>query len=92
MHGRLLVAALLGLLLAASGATAATPIHIDIEAGGDVDSGTRSQWDGQLENINGAMFWKGSMWVTNNTAAHSYFTDLRTGKRIKEYTVTTSCS
>ena len=88
MHGRFLVAVLLGVLLAASGAAGTTPIHVDTEPGGDVDTGTRDQWDGQFENTNGAMFWNGSAWVTNNTAAHSYFTDLRTGQRIKEYTVT----
>lgn len=88
IRGRLLVAALLGLLLAASGVAGTTPIYVDIEPGGDLDTGTRSQWDGQLENTNGAMFWNGSMWMTNRTAAHSYFMDLRTGQRFKEYTVT----
>jgi hypothetical protein len=88
MRGRFLLAALLGLLLAALGVAGTTPIHIDIEAGGDVDTGTRGQWDGQFENTNGAMFWNGSKWVTNATAAHAYFTDLRTGQRLYEYTVT----
>lgn len=88
MQGRFLVVALLGLVLASPGAAGTTPIEVRIEAGGDVDVGTRSQWDGQFENTNGAMFWNGSIWVTNSTAAHSYFMDLRTGKRLKEYTVT----
>ncbi|MCU0294277.1 MAG: hypothetical protein MUF10_20210, partial [Thermoanaerobaculaceae bacterium] len=85
MQGRFLVAALLGLVLASPGAAGTTPIEVRIEAGGDVDVGTRSQWDGQFENTNGAMFWNGSIWVTNSTAAHSYFLDLRTGQRLKEH-------
>jgi hypothetical protein len=66
-----------------------TPIHIDTETGGDVDTGMRAQWGGAYENRNGALFWSGSRWVTNDTAAHAYFTDLRTGERLKPHDVTT---
>jgi hypothetical protein len=62
-----------------------TPIHIDTEQGGDIDTGTPSQWDGSFENVNGAMFWNESAWVTNDTAAHTYFTDLRTGQLLYEH-------
>jgi len=65
-----------------------TPIHIDIEQGGDIDTGTNSQWDSNYENVNGAMFWNGSKWVTNDTAAHAYFTDLRTGGKLNEHNIT----
>ncbi len=65
-----------------------TPIHIDTEQGGDIDTGSGpEQWDGNYENVNGAMFWNGSDWVTNLTAAHSYFIDLRTGQRLKIHVV-----
>lgn len=66
-----------------------TPIHIDTEPGGNIDVGTAAEWDGVFENTHGAMFWNGSAWVTNDTAAHSYFTDLRTGQRLKEHQVVT---
>jgi hypothetical protein len=66
-----------------------TKIHVDTEEGGNIDSGTKAQWDGLFANAKGAMFWNGSQWVTNDTAAHMYFTDLDTGQRLKEYNVTT---
>ncbi len=67
-----------------------TPIHIDTEEGGDVYTcETSNSANSALANVNGALFWNGSKWVTNDTAAHAYFTDLRTGQRLKEHTVTT---
>jgi hypothetical protein len=61
-----------------------TPIHIDIEPGGDIDLDPP---DGIFENAHGAIFWNGSRWVTNDTAAHAYFTDLRTGQKLYPHTV-----
>jgi len=60
-----------------------TPIHIDTEGSGDI-----ILENGVLANTNGAMFWNGSEWVANETAAHLYFTDLRTGERLKTHNVT----
>ena len=65
-----------------------TPIQICSEPGGDIDTGPKSQWNGQFENSNGAVFWNGSMWVTDATTAHKYFRDLRTGQRLKEHVIT----
>jgi len=66
-----------------------TPIHIDTEEGGDVYTcETSNPNNSALANVNGALFWNGSKWVTNDTAAHVYFTDLRNGQRIKEHAVT----
>ncbi len=45
-----------------------------------------------FENVNGAFFWNGTKWVTNDTAAHAYFTDLRTGQRLKIFTTTAAPS
>ena len=66
-----------------------TVIHVDTERGGNIDSGLRTAWDGIYENVNGAIFFNGTIFVTNDTAAHMYFTDLRTGLRLKDYIVTT---
>lgn len=74
--------------IAGGAAAGTTPIHIDTEQGGDVYTGSRAQWTTEPQNTNGALFWNGSLWVSNDTAAHAYFTDLRTGQRLKEYTVT----
>lgn len=60
-----------------------TPVHVDTEQGGNIDTGIRSQWDNDFENVNGAFFWNGTQWVTNDTAVHSYFTNLETGERFK---------
>ncbi len=56
-------------------------IHIETERGGVVllDSGAA--------NLDGALFWNGA-WGVNETYGHMYFMDLRTGKRLKEYTTT----
>ncbi len=59
-------------------------IRVEIEPGGDIEVGTA---DGIPENTKGAMFWNGSKWVTNDTAAHPFFTDAITRDRIKQYTL-----
>lgn len=64
-----------------------SPIRISTEPGGDIDAGTSAQWDGAWENVHGAFFWNGSAWVTNDTAAHLYFTDQRTGQKLKPHVV-----
>jgi hypothetical protein len=61
-----------------------TRIHVDIEPGGDIEVGNA---DGVPENSQGAMFWNGSQWVTNNTAIHMFYTDIQTHVRLKEYTL-----
>jgi hypothetical protein len=38
-----------------------------------------------LPAAKGTMFWTGEKWVTNDTAAHMYFVDLRTNLRLKDY-------
>ncbi|HQT93464.1 MAG TPA: hypothetical protein PK435_02430 [Thermoanaerobaculaceae bacterium] len=78
-----------GVLGFAGGAVAGTTqIHVETEEGGDIHTGSRTQWTTEPQNTKGTLFWNGSLWVTNDTAAHMYFTDLRTGKRLQEYTVT----
>ncbi|HYN43854.1 MAG TPA: hypothetical protein VE129_18895, partial [Thermoanaerobaculia bacterium] len=47
--------------------------------------GTDAHPASNLPAVRGAMFWNGEKWVTNDTAAHMYFVDLRTNLRIKEY-------
>jgi len=66
-----------------------TVIHVDTNKGGNIDSGLRTAWDGIYENVKGAIFFNGTNFVTNDTYAHMYFTDLRTGLRLKDYIVTT---
>jgi hypothetical protein len=61
-----------------------TIIHVDTEEGGDIEVGTA---DGIPENRKGAFFWTGTQWVTNNTAAHMYFTNLVTQSRLLHYTL-----
>ncbi len=59
------------------------------------DAGHVEKDAGNLTNLNGAMVWNGSEWVVNNTWAHKYFSDLRTGKRLSEtdtFDVSTSAS
>lgn len=77
--------ALFALLLALSsplfGGT--TVIHIDTEGSGDIVDA-----DGKTINTKGAAFWNGTKWVSNDTAAHMYFTDLRTGVRLQDYATT----
>ena len=54
-------------------------IEIKTEGSGDILKITN-----QVNN-NGAMVWNGTEWVVNNTWAHSFFVDTRTGNRLKEY-------
>jgi hypothetical protein len=61
------------------GTCASTPVHINTEPGGLVYAGTAST----ATNTNGALFWNLSSWTTNGLASHQYFTDLRTGERLK---------
>ena len=63
--------------------TGTTIIHVDSEEGGDIDWGAPSAWDAIYENKKGSLFWNGSRWVSNDTAAHLFFTDLRTGERLR---------
>jgi len=65
-----------------------TVIHVETETGGDIDAGLNSQWDNNYENVNGAMFWNGSGWGVNDTYGHMYFTDLRTGEKLKDFNQT----
>jgi hypothetical protein len=58
---------------------ATTVIHVETEGEGDINKNTGQQ------NLNGAMVWNGSEWVVNNTWAHKFFVDVRTGDRLKEY-------
>ena len=64
-------------------------IHIDTFEGGNIDSGLRTAWDGIYENIKGAIFFNGTIFVTNDSYTHMYFTDLRTGLPLLSYIVTT---
>lgn len=68
-----------------------TNIHINTELGGDIQTVSEgSPYPNDApENTYGAMFWNGSRWVTNDTAAHLYFTFISTGQRIVNHTVTT---
>ena len=66
--------------------TQAASIHVDTEDGGEVVIGAETAWSGAPSNIQGALFYNGSVWVTNDTAAHMYFSDLATGARLKDYT------
>ena len=75
---RLLIACLLFLVTAAAHA-GTTVIHVDTEEGGTVVTASGAV------NQKGTLFWNGSQWVSNDTAAHMYYTDLRTGLRLKEY-------
>lgn len=60
-----------------------TVIRIDTEGWGTIQYANADT----AANIKGAMFWNGTQWVTNETAVHMFFTDLRTGKRLKDYNV-----
>lgn len=75
---------------AAESQAGTTPIEVNIEPGGDVQTVNEGDpYPGDSpENIHGALFWNGSRWVTNDTAAHAYFHNLETDRRLKEYNVT----
>jgi hypothetical protein len=75
------------LLLMGSGRAPTTPIHIDTEKGGYIYTGTESERTDRPQNLNGVIFWNSEKWVTQNTTAHKYFTDLRTGYRLKNHTI-----
>lgn len=53
-------------------------IQLNREPGGDILVGTSAN----PTNQNGAFVWDGATWRVNNTWAHTYFTDIRTGQRI----------
>ena len=55
----------------------AIQIHVDTEDGGNIETP-----DGEVVNTRGALFYNGTTWVTNDTAAHMYFTDMETGERL----------
>ncbi len=59
-----------------------TVIRVAVQAGGDVEQGTA---DATPENMRGALFWNGADWVSNDTAAHTYFTDSLGGNRLLQY-------
>jgi len=77
----LCVTALLSLVCLARAGT--TQIHVDTECCGDVVDPANN-----FVNQKGAVFWNGAKWVSNDTAAHMYFTDLRTGERLMNYHTT----
>jgi hypothetical protein len=52
-------------------------LHISMESGGIIESP-----DGTEINSNGAIYWNGTQWISNDTAAHIYFSDYRTGGRL----------
>jgi hypothetical protein len=60
-----------------------TVIHVETEGWGTIQHADADT----AVNTKGAMFWNGTKWVTNETAAHMFFTDIRTGKRLKEYNI-----
>ncbi len=78
---RYVVGVLLSLACLARAGT--TVIHVDTECCGDVVDA-----DKNVVNRKGAVFWNGTKWVSNDTAAHTYFTDLRTGERLINYNTT----
>jgi LPXTG-motif cell wall-anchored protein len=65
--------------------TLSAAIHYDTEDGGEVVIGTEAAWSGAPSNIKGTLFWTGSTWVSHDTVAHMYFTDLL-GARLMDYT------
>jgi hypothetical protein len=58
-----------------------TVVDVQTEGSGDIINEVES-----ATNLNGAMVWNGSKWVVNPTWAHKYYTDVRTGIRLKNYT------
>ena len=92
LHGNVLPTAASAISTGISGGADDSPsactIHVDTEEGGNIDVVANGGLpDGVDENANGAIFWNGARWVTNDTAAHMYYTCLETGQRIKNYTV-----
>ncbi|MBL8211739.1 MAG: BACON domain-containing protein, partial [Bryobacterales bacterium] len=72
---------LFGLLLLACSAASLTTIEVRTEGFGTITNETTG-----IQNLNGAMVWNGTTWVVNDTWAHKYFIDTRTGARLKSYT------
>ena len=66
---------------AASSRAGTTVVHVETERGGIVRLG------GAI-NANGAVFWHGTGWATNDTYGHMYFVNVTTGKRLKTFTTT----
>jgi hypothetical protein len=64
------VVALLVLAIVPCAEAGTTVIHVDTEEGGPIFDGA----NGTLVNEKGAIFWNGASWITNPTAAHTYFT------------------
>ena len=66
-----------------------TLIEVRTEPGGDIQAVNEGDPypNDAPENARGALFWNGSRWVTNDTAAHTYFWNLSTDRRLKEYNV-----
>lgn len=56
-----------------------TVINVQTEGAGEINK------NGGATNLKGAMVWNGTEWVVNNTYAHQFFIDVRTGDRLKEY-------
>ncbi|MCX6223910.1 MAG: hypothetical protein NTV01_04055, partial [Bacteroidia bacterium] len=61
-------------------------IHVETEG-----NGTISKDSGQ-QNLNGAMVWSGTEWVVNNTWAHTFFVNVETGTRLKNYESPWTCT
>ncbi len=57
-----------------------TVINVETEGSGDIIDEVNG-----TTNLNGATVWNGTDWVVNNTYAHKFFVDLRTGERLKNY-------
>jgi hypothetical protein len=58
-----------------------TVIHVDTEGWGTIQYANADS----VANTKGAIFWNGTKWITNNSWAHMFFTDLRTGQRLQNY-------
>ncbi len=61
-----------------------TVVRVVTQGRGEI-VGTDQHPTSNLPAARGTFFWNGERWVTNETAAHMYFVDERTGKRIQEY-------
>jgi hypothetical protein len=61
-----------------------TVIKVMTQGRGEI-VGTDQHPTSNLPAARGTFFWNGEKWVTNDTAAHMYYVDLRTNLRLKEY-------
>ena len=85
---RLTLPSLAGLALllpCASSARAGTTVVRVLTQGRGEIVGTDQHPASNLPSARGTFFWNGEKWVTNDTAAHMYFVDERTNKRLMEY-------